>query len=268
MRLIISNLSWDLNDNDKVIKIIKRYDINEIEISPSKIFVNNYKKNNIKKVKAFWNKNNISFCSMQSILYNIKNAYLFGNKIQQKLFFDEIKKKIYLSKKIGSKILVFGSPYNKKIFLKKNINIVAFNTFKKISKICEKNKIYFCVEANPKIYDCEYLNYTKEAIKLVKKINSNFFRLNLDLGTIIANKESFKKIINDNIQLIGHVQISVPYLKDIMLYKKVVNKFIGQLKKNNYQKYISLERLPIKDNLKNLEKTLKFIQSCLKSKII
>ena len=268
MKLIISNLSWDFNDNYKVIKIIKRFDINEIEISPSKIFTNNYNINNIEKIKAFWNKNKISFCSMQSILFNIKNAYLFGNKIQQKLFFNEIKKKIYLSKKIGIKILVFGSPHNKKIFLKKNINIIAFNTFKKISKICEKNKIYFCVEANPKIYDCEYLNYTKEAIKLVKKINSNFFRLNLDLGTIIANRESFKKIIKDNIHLIGHVQISVPYLKDIMLHKKLIKKFIEQLKKNNYQRYISIERLPIKNNLKSIEKSLKFIQSCLKQKLL
>ena len=65
MKLIISNLSWDFNDNYKVIKIFKRYNINEIEISPSKIFTNNYNINNIKKIKAFWNKNKVSFCSMQ-----------------------------------------------------------------------------------------------------------------------------------------------------------------------------------------------------------
>ena len=59
------------------------------------------------------------------------------------------------------------------------------------------------------------------------------------------------------------MHISVPYLKDIMLHKKVVKKFIGQLKKNNYKRYISIERLPIKNNLKNIEKTLKFVQSCL-----
>jgi sugar phosphate isomerase/epimerase len=263
MKLTISNLSWELNQNYKVIKIIKRYNISQIEISPSKIFNNNYNKNNIKKITNFWNINKIGFCSIQSILFNVKNAYLFGNKIQQRIFFNEVKKKIYLCRKIGSKILVFGSPQNKKIFFKKNFNKIAFNTFKKISQICEKNKIFFCIESNPKIYDCEYLNYTKDAIKLVKKINSNFFRLNLDLGTIIANNESYKNIIKNNIQLIGHVQISVPYLKDILLHKDVVKKFIQQLKKNNYQKYISVERLPIKNNLKNIEKTLKFIKSNL-----
>ena len=64
------------------------------------------------------------------------------------------------------------------------------------------------------------------------------------------------------------MQISVPYLKDIMLHKKLIKKFIEQLKKNNYQRYISIERLPIKNNLKSIEKSLKFIQSCLKQKLL
>ena len=264
MKLIISNLSWNLNENYKVINIIKKLDIKNIEISANKIFNNNYTLKNIKKNQHFWRKEKIKFYSMQSILFNTKNAYLFGNKTQQRIFFNEIKNKIYLCKKIGAKVIVFGSPSNKKIFLHRNLdnlNKIAYNSFKKISKICEKCGICFCIEANPKIYNCEYLNYTKDAIKLVKQINSNFFKLNLDLGTIIANDEPFKNIIQDHIKLIGHVQISVPYLKDIMSYKNTIAKFIKELKVNNYQKYISIERLPINNNIKNLEKTIKFVKN-------
>ena len=264
MKLIISNLSWNIDENYKVINIIKNFNIRNIEISPNKVFNNSYTKKNIKKKQYFWQKEKIKFYSIQSILFNKKNAYLFGNKIQQKIFFNEIKKKIFLCKKIGAKVIVFGSPSNKKIFFKNNLvdlNKIAYNTFKKISQICEKYRIFFCIEANPKIYNCEYLNYTKDAIKLVKNINSNFFKLNLDLGTIIANKESFKNIIQNHIRLIGHVQISVPYLKDIMPYKSTIAKFIKELKVNNYQKCISIERLPINNNIKNLEKTIKFVKS-------
>jgi uncharacterized protein YaaR (DUF327 family) len=98
---------------------------------------------------------------------------------------------------------------------------------------------------------------------LVKKINSKFFKLNLDLGTVIENNESFKNVIEDHIKAIGHVQISVPYLKDIMPYKNTVMKFIKELKRNNYQKYISIERLPVYENINNLEKTIKLVKSCL-----
>ena len=266
MKLIISNLCWNFDENYKVINIIKKFNIRNIEISPNKIFNNNYAVKNIKKNQYFWRKEKIKFYSMQSILFNKKNAYLFGNKIQQKIFFNEIKKKIYLCKKIGVKVIVFGSPLNKKIFSERNLNNlnkIAYNCFKKISKVCKKYKIYFCIEANPKIYNCEYLNYTKDAIRLVKQINSNFFKLNLDLGTIIANKESFKNIIQEHIKLIGHVQISAPYLKDLMPYKKTVVNFIKELKRNNYQKYISIERLPVHNNINKLEKNIKLVKSCL-----
>ena len=266
MKLTISNLSWTSEENLRALNMMKKFNIKNIEISAYKVFSNNYSVKNIKKIQHFWQKKKIKFYSMQSVLFKKKNAYLFGNKIQQKIFFNEIKKKIYLSKKIGIKVIVFGSPSNKKIFLENNfdnLNNIAYNAFKKITKICSKNKICFCIEANPKLYNCEYLNYTKDAIRLVKQINSNFFKLNLDLGTIIENKESFESIIQDNIRLIGHVQISAPYLKDVLYYKNTIIKFIKELKVNNYQKYISIERLPVNNNIKNLEKTLKFVKNCL-----
>lgn len=93
MKLTISNLSWNLGENFKVLNIIKKFNIKNIEISPNKVFNNNYSSRNIKKNQYFWSKEKIKFYSMQSILFSIKNAYLFGNKMQQKIFFNEIKKK-------------------------------------------------------------------------------------------------------------------------------------------------------------------------------
>lgn len=93
MKLIISNLSWNSDENYKVMNIIKKFNIRNIEISPNKIFNNNYTLRNIKKNQYFWHKEKIKFYSMQSILFNKKNAYLFGSKIQQKIFFNEIKKR-------------------------------------------------------------------------------------------------------------------------------------------------------------------------------
>ena len=54
MKLIISNLSWNSKEDYKVINIIKKLDIKKIEISPNKIFNNNYTLKNIKKNQHFW----------------------------------------------------------------------------------------------------------------------------------------------------------------------------------------------------------------------
>ena len=77
---------------------------------------------------------------------------------------------------------------------------------KKITKICEQAKITFCLEANPKVYGTKYLTHTNQALNLVKKINNKYFKLNLDLGTIISNNENYKKLIKNNIHQIGHVK--------------------------------------------------------------
>ena len=43
---------------------------------------------------------------MQSILYEVKDAYIFGNTKQQKIFYLEVKKKIYLARKLGTKLIL------------------------------------------------------------------------------------------------------------------------------------------------------------------
>ena len=53
MKLIISNLSWNIDENYKVINIIKNFNIRNIEISPNKVFNNSYTKKNIKKKTIF-----------------------------------------------------------------------------------------------------------------------------------------------------------------------------------------------------------------------
>ena len=87
------------------------------------------------------------------------------------------------------------------------------------------------MEPNPKIYKSEYLLNTKEAIKLIKKINKKNVLLNFDLGASLANKENLEKLVKNNISYIGHVQISVPKLKNLANYKKEIKKFLKVLKK-------------------------------------
>ena len=65
------------------------------------------------------------------------------------------------------------------------------------------------MEANPPIYNTNYINTTTEALALVKKIGSKGFLVNLDLGTMIENKEALN-VIAEDINLINHVHISRP----------------------------------------------------------
>lgn len=65
--------------------------------------------------------------------------------------------------------------------------------------------------------------------------------VNLDLGTMIQNNESIESLINQNIKHIKHVQISVPYLLNVLKYKNKIKELIKSLKVNKYRNNISIE---------------------------
>lgn len=264
MKLCFSNIAWNEEENNKIINLFFKENINYIEYAPKLIFKNKNIKNNAFNIRKFWNKKKILLYSMQSILYEVEDAYIFGNTKQQKIFYLEVKKKIYLAKKLGTKLIVFGSPNSKKTFgrSKMKLDILFEKNIKKIIKICEELKIILCLEANPMIYDTKYLTHTDQALKFVKKINSKYLKLNLDLGTIISNKENYTKIIKKNISHIGHVQISCPKLKNPLFYKKTIKNFINELNKNQYSNVISVEFVrESKSNFNNIVKLIKLIRN-------
>jgi sugar phosphate isomerase/epimerase len=262
MKFSISNLAWNKSENKKVINFIKKKNISNLEYSFD-ILKENHPKENFKE---YYLKKKIKLYSMQSILFGLEDCFVFGSKYQRTKFISEIKKKIIIAKKLGTKVIVFGSPRNKKSFgiNKKKMNGIFLKVMKKIAKFSEKNKIVFCLEANPKIYKCDFLNYTKEALLIVKKINNNFFKLNLDFGTIIFNNESYKKILDNNLGDIGHIQFSLPLLKDISKEKKFFQNVIKFLYQSSYSKVISIEQIRGKKNFSKIKRIFNIINPKLK----
>tara|TARA_Y100000816_G_scaffold276063_1_gene244872 strand:- start:275 stop:1078 length:804 start_codon:yes stop_codon:yes gene_type:complete len=258
MQLLISNLAWKKNELENVLKFLKKKKIKNLEFSLHNLFKHQPKLKKIKEIKDFWNSKSIKFYSMQSILYKVNDAYIFGNSRQQNIFYSEVINKIKIAHYLNAKIIIFGSPKNKKIFNRsqKECNDLMIKFLKKISPICEKYKITLCLESNPKIYKTEFLTKTNEAINLIKKIKSKYIKLNLDLGTIISNKENLNDIVKQNIKIIGHVQISSPFLKNLSKYKIKIKKLVKCLKNKNYKKKISIEMLSEKENNLSLIKEI------------
>ena len=258
----VSNLAWKKKEEKKALEILKKNKIKFLEFAPNLLLNNKFNYKEIKKVKRRCAKYGLKPFSMQSVLYNVKDAFVFGSKFQNYTFISELKKKVILAKRLGVKIIIFGSPVNKKRFNKNSalLDKIFIRTFRMISSFCRQNNVTICLEPNPKIYKSEYLLNTKEAIKLIKKINKKNVLLNFDLGASLANKENVQRIVKSNISYIGHVQISAPKLKNLARYKIKIKKFLKVLKKMNYRKTVSMEVLAQKhNNLINLEKNIKII---------
>lgn len=113
------------------------------------------------------------------------------------------------------------------------------------------------MEANPPIYNTNFINDTKSALNLIEKVNSMGFRLNLDLGTIIQNDEDVSELIG-KVPLINHVHISEPGLKPIE-ERSIHIELKTLLEKEGYNRFISIEMGKV-DDIGILEEKMDYVR--------
>lgn len=259
MKLAISNIAWEKKDNEKIYLLMKKYWFIWLEIAPTKIFDNieNIDENDInifkEKINMYW----LKLVSMQSLTFWRPDLQLFKtpNALNNHL---EIL--ILLANKLWINSLVFGSPKNR-IFeniSKEEAAKKASIFFDKIWKFAYSKWVNICIEANPDIYGWNFLLNTFETLEFVKKVNTPWIKLHLDLWTIIANNEDINKLKWVE-KFITHFHISEPYL-EIIKNRTDHKKIIEILK--NYNWYYSIEMKWT--NIENVEKTLKLISNIYK----
>ncbi len=240
MKVSISNIAWEAQYDENVYKLFQQNDIHGLEIAPTRVFPTEpYMK--LKEGKE-WSeklklKYNLNISSMQSIWYG-RTENIFGSDEERQKLLAYTKKAIDFASVIACPNLVFGCPKNRI----KSDNVseqIAIEFFKAIGDYAYSKGTVIGIEANPTIYNTNYINSTIEALQLIEKVNSKGFLLNLDVGTIIYNKEDIA-ILADKISLINHVHISEPQLVPIK-QRHLHNQINEILQNGEYNKFISIE---------------------------
>lgn len=259
MELSISNIAWSVENNDKVYSLMKRYGYTGLEIAPTKIFpVNPYDK----LVEAsVWSEKlkeiyDLSISSMQSIWFG-RHEKLFYSEVDRKQLLNYTKKAIDFAAVIKCKNLVFGCPKNRS--LPENASSkVAVSFFKEVGDYAASKGTVIGMEANPSIYNTNYINDTTSALDLIKSVGSEGFKLNLDIGAMIENEESLATI-EGHVNHINHVHISEPMLRPIE-NRKIHKELKKALSEGGYTKFVSIEMGAVRD-LSIIEKVMHYVRS-------
>ena len=240
LKYSISNIAWGKDADEKMYEFLKQNHVQGIEIAPTRIFPENpYNKlDEAKKYSDFLLKNyELSISSIQSIWYGITYK-MFGPDNEREKLFDYTLKAIQFAAVIGAKNIVFGCPKNRRITDSSNYpEAVAF--FKRLGDYAKDIGVTVGMEANPDIYGTNFINTTEDALTLIKDVNSEGFKLNLDIGTVIHNNECLDWI-NKYSSLINHVHISEPFLKKI-ISRNLHKELIASLVDNQFDGYVSIE---------------------------
>ena len=258
MNLSISNIAWDLEQDRKVYELMIKYGFSGLEIAPTRIFPE--KPYDKLKDAGEWAENleqkyGFSVPSMQSIWYG-RQEKIFGTKEELDTLIEYTKKAIDFAVTINCKNLVFGCPRNRNIPDGADPK-TGVRFFKEIGDYAADKGTVVGLEANPAIYNTNYINDTGIAIDLIRKIDSKGILLNLDLGTMIQNGESVEELVG-NVKIINHIHISEPGLKPIE-EREIHSELKHILENENYQGFISIEMGKC-DDIQVIEEKMEYVR--------
>lgn len=257
MKLSISNIGWTEKDDEVVYHFMKEYGYSGLEIAPTRIFpfspYNHLEEAGVWS-KILYQKYGFIISSMQSIWYG-RQEKIFGAEEERQLLLEYTKRAINFAHVIGCKNLVFGCPRNR-VLPEDGDWKIAVEFFKELGDYALSKNTVIGMEANPPIYNTNFINDTNSALELIREVNSEGFKLNLDVGTMIFNGESTGELIG-NVKYINHVHISEPNLKPIE-EREVHIELKSILLSEGYQGYVSIEMGRV-DNLAVLDEKLKYI---------
>lgn len=258
MKLSISNIAWAKENDGKAYALMKKYGYSGLEIAPTRIFPEN-PYDDLKSARK-WSEElkkeyGFSIPSMQSIWYG-RQEKIFGTDEERESLSEYTKKAIDFAAAIGCSNLVFGCPRNRN--LPEGVDEgVAISFFRNLGKYAVSKGTVIGMEANPPIYNTNYINDTQAALKLIKEVDSKGFLLNLDVGTMVQNEEVEEELV-ENVKYINHVHISEPGLK--LIEERELHKNLYEiLKAESYTGFISIE-MGRRDELEDIDTRLKYIR--------
>lgn len=240
MNLSISNIAWPDNMDEKIYNLMTRYGYTGLEIAPTRIIADNPYESNEKAsswATKLFTDHGLCVPSMQSIWYG-RAENIFSSEEERIALTEYTKKAIDFAKAIGCRNLVFGCPRNRNNLYNQKVDCVI-DFFREIGDYAVSLGAVIGLEANPPIYNTNFINTTLDAIDFIREVDSEGLKLNLDVGTMLHNNENIEELVG-NVCHISHVHISEPGL--IPIAKHVLHdELYTLLCEEDYSGYVSIE---------------------------
>lgn len=211
IKLAASNIGWAAQDDEQVWQLMKELGYQGLEIAPTRVFPDR-PYDNLPGIALFagvmYQNYGLTIPSMQSIWYG-RQGNIFEPEQAQELAeytFDAFR----FAQSCHCPSLVFGCPRNRSVppgHDPKEADLF----FSRLAMAAHQCGTSLALEANPPIYNTNFLNTTREAFDLVRRLGLPGLSVNLDLGTVIQNGEQLRDFAND-LKYVSHVHVSEPGL--------------------------------------------------------
>jgi D-psicose/D-tagatose/L-ribulose 3-epimerase len=234
MRLAISNIAWDVSEDEQIAQLLRRYAIDAIDVAPGKYFPDpaNTSDQDLARVKGWWTERNIEITGMQALLFGTKGLNVFGPVEVQQAMLEHLAAICRIGAGIGATRLVFGSPKNRDCsgLTDHEAMDIAVQFFKRLGDIAESYGVMVCLEPNPPCYGANFMTTTAETARIVQHIGHTAIKMQFDTGALTINGEDATTELAHCARLVGHIHASEP---DLLV--------LGDGTTNHRQVYAALE---------------------------
>lgn len=216
MRIAISNIAWDVADDEQVFHLLNKHGIDAIDIAPGKYFPDpkNASMAEIACVREWWEKRGISITGMQALLFGTTGLNLFAGIEIQEAMLEHLAAVCRIGAGLGASKLVFGSPKNRDRsgLTNQEARTMAVAFFRRLGDIASQYNVMVCLEPNPPCYGANFMTNSTETASIVSEVAHLAIRMQLDTGALTINNEDTCQIVKEYANLIGHVHASEPDL--------------------------------------------------------
>jgi D-psicose/D-tagatose/L-ribulose 3-epimerase len=216
MRIAISNIAWDVAEDEAVAALLKKYGIDAIDVAPGKYFPDPMivSITDITRVRDWWHQRGISIIGMQALLFGTTGLNLFGSNESQDAMLTHLAAVCRIGAGLGATKLVFGSPKNRdrSALSDDEARGKAIEFFRRLGDIACQHGVLVCLEPTPSCYGANFMTNTADTASIVSAVAHTAIRMQLDTGALSINYENARQVIKEYASLIGHVHASEPDL--------------------------------------------------------
>lgn len=216
MRISISSLAWDPEDDEPVAALLRAHGVDAIDLVPGKYFPDpgSAAPASVADVRRWWSGHGVEIVGMQALLAGTAGLNVFGDAAVQDRLLAHLASVCRIARGLGATRLVFGSPRNRdRSGLSDGVvEEIAVSFFRRLGDLAESEGLVICLEPNPAAYGANFMTTTDEAAAVVRMVGHPAIRLQLDVGAITMNAEDIETVVAAHTGLIGHVHASEPSL--------------------------------------------------------
>jgi sugar phosphate isomerase/epimerase len=254
MKLAVSNIAWAKDDRLDAYAILHKLGISGLEIAPGLLFHAakdpfsppvEVAEDALREIADF----GLSLVSMQSLLFGVEGAALFGSEAAQETFRVGMRRAIDLARRFSIANLVFGSP--KQRVIPDGLDLfraqqIAAKLFRNLGEYAGRSNTILSIEPNPQEYGTNFLTNCRQAQEFVALVDHPSIGLNFDVGAILMNGDfgDIEELIVRSAATIHHVHISEPHLAPAPDDVGNTTRVLRVLRSVDYQHWVSIEMKP------------------------